>query len=119
MGQFGRITSESDLPPKKVLTAYIRRAMRLNEEGVRSPSRSKPKTVRPRPLEVPEDLAAALRKNRKARATFEAFSLSAKREYVEWIVDAKRAETRQRRLDTAVSRMAEGKTRNWKYEAKS
>ena|SRR5688572_11313558 len=119
MGQFGRITKLSDLPPKKVLTGYIRRAMQLNEEGIRPPKRMKPRTEKPREIEVPDDLAAALRKNKRALATFEGFSPSAKREYLAWIVEAKREETRRRRLETAVAQMAEGKTRNWKYERKS
>ena len=117
-GQFGRITRVADLPPKKVMTSYIKRAMQLNEEGV-SVRRAQPKRGHARDIEVPDDLAAALRKNRKARATFEAFSPSCKREYVDWIVEAKREETRQRRLETAVEQMAEGKARHWKYQAKA
>lgn len=112
MGQFGRITSMKDLPPKKVLTGYIRQAMRLNEEGVRVPKR----TPRSKPeLAVPDDLARALRKNRAARETFEKFSPSNRREYVAWLLEAKADATRKRRLDTAIEWMAEGKPRNWKY----
>jgi len=114
MGQLGRITSLSDLPSRTALTRYIKRAMKLNEQGVPSPSRSKPKAKRPA-LAVPDDLSAALKKNAKARATFEGLSPSHRREYVEWITEAKREETRQRRLATALEWMAEGKTRNWKY----
>ena len=114
-GQFGRIAKVSDLPSKKVLTGYIKRAMALNEEGV-SIKRAAPKRGHARDVAVPDDLAAALRRNRKARATFEGFSPSAKRDYVDWIVEAKRKETRQRRLETAVAQMAEGKTRHWKYQ---
>src|SRR5262245_51948079 len=87
MGQFGRITQLSDLPSEKVLIGYIQEAMRLNEAGVKAPARSKPKA--PRELVVPDDLAGALRGNAKARATFENFSPSHKREYVEWITEAK------------------------------
>jgi uncharacterized protein YdeI (YjbR/CyaY-like superfamily) len=114
MGQLGRITGCADLPTKKVLTGYIKTAMRLNEEGVRAPGRAKPKVPRAE-AEVPEDLAGALRKNRKARASFEGFSPSQRREYVEWITEAKREETRARRVETAVEWLAEGKPRNWKY----
>lgn len=114
MGQFGRITAVSDLPSKKVLTGYIKEAMRLNAAGVASPARSKPKKAK-QALRVPEDLAQALSKNRKARTTFETFPPSQKREYIEWITEAKRDETRERRLETAIEWMAEGKTRNWKY----
>jgi uncharacterized protein YdeI (YjbR/CyaY-like superfamily) len=86
--------------------------MALNDEGVKV-ARA-PKTTL-RDVKVPEDLAAALKKNKKAHAAFEAFSPSHRREYAEWITDAKGAETRARRLQTALEWMAEGKSRNWKY----
>ena len=114
MGQFGRISSLEELPPKRVLAGYVKEAMRLNEEGVKAPRRAPSKTKRP--AVVPDDLAAALRRNAKARATFDAFSASHRREYVEWITEAKREETRERRVATAVEWLAEGKSRNWKYE---
>ena len=113
MGQLGRLTKPSDLPAKKVLADYIKSAMALNDDGVkvaRVPKRAAPKAVR-----VPEDLAAALKKNKKAHATFAGFSPSHKREYIEWITEAKTAGTRARRLETAVEWMGEGKSRNWKY----
>lgn len=112
MGHFGRITSLEDLPSKKVLSGYIRKAMALNEKGIPSPTRTK---RAPKPeAAVPKDLAAALDKNQKAGATFD-FSPSHRREYVEWITEAKTEATRQRRLETAIGWMAEGKSRNWKY----
>jgi uncharacterized protein YdeI (YjbR/CyaY-like superfamily) len=112
MGQFGRVTSVKDLPPPRILAGYIKKAMQLNEEGVSIPrARAKP---RPAPS-APDDLAGALKKNKTARAVFEAFSPSAKREYVEWITEAKREDTRAKRVATAVEWMAEGKQRNWKY----
>jgi uncharacterized protein YdeI (YjbR/CyaY-like superfamily) len=114
MGQFGRLTRVSELPSKKVLTGYIKQAMKLNEEGAKVPQRIRPATPRPAP-DTPDDLLAALKKNKQAKATFEAFSPSCKREYVEWIAEAKREETRQRRVAQAVEWMAEGKQRNWKY----
>ena len=112
MGQFGRITSLKDLPSDRTLTGYIRKAARLNDDGV--------KVVRKRPpvkkaLVVPADLEAALTRNKDARRTFEAFSSSNQREYVEWLTEAKTDSTRQKRLETAVAGMAEGKIRNWKY----
>ncbi len=115
MGQFGRITAISELPAKKLLTGYIKKAMQLNETGVKSPMRAKPKAAVKKPLTVPADLAAALKKNAKARATFEDFSPSQRREYIDWIVEAKREETRQRRVETTIEWLAEGKQRNWKY----
>jgi uncharacterized protein YdeI (YjbR/CyaY-like superfamily) len=113
MGQFGRITQVSDLPSKKILSGYIKEAMKLNDAGVTSPIRSKPRT--PREVIVPDDLAVALQKNKKALAAFEKFPPSHKREYVEWITEAKTEATRTKRLDTAIEWMAEGKPRNWKY----
>jgi uncharacterized protein YdeI (YjbR/CyaY-like superfamily) len=116
MGQFGRITKLSDLPSKKVLAGIVKQAMALNEDGVKVPKVRKPGLERRViPTQPPPDLAAALKKNAKARATFEGFSPSHKREYVEWLVDAKREETRKRRLGQALEMLSEGKTRNWKY----
>jgi uncharacterized protein YdeI (YjbR/CyaY-like superfamily) len=108
-----RITKLAELPPGKVLLGYIKEAVRLNEEGVKVPkAKSKPK----KELVVPNDLTSALKKNKKAQSTFEDFSYSHKKEYVEWITEAKREETRTQRLATAVAWMAKGKARNWKYE---
>lgn len=116
MGQFGRLTALSDLPSTRRLTEYIRRAMALNEDGVKVPKVRKPGLERKVvPTQPPADLAAALKKNARARATFEGLSPSHKREYVEWITEAKRDETRARRLTQAIEMLAEGKTRNWKY----
>jgi uncharacterized protein YdeI (YjbR/CyaY-like superfamily) len=113
MGQYGRITHCRDLPTKKVIVGHIKLAMKLNVEGVKAP-RTRSGVPKP-PAETPDDLGAALKKNRKARAAFEAFSPSHRREYIEWIVEAKRADTRQRRLEQAIEWLAEGKPRNWKY----
>jgi uncharacterized protein YdeI (YjbR/CyaY-like superfamily) len=115
MGQFGRITKVTDLPSKKVLTGYIKQAMKLNDEGVPAPNRMKSKAPKPA-LAVPDDLTSALAANHAARATFEKFSPSNRREYVEWITEAKTEATRTRRLETAIEWMAEGKSRNWKYQ---
>ena len=112
MGQFGCVKSVKDLPSPKLLAGYIKKAMQLNEQGVAVPrARSK---QRPAP-KAPDDLAAALKKNRKAAVVYAAFSPSAQREYVDWISEAKREETRAKRLATAVEWIAEGKQRNWKY----
>ena len=116
MGQFGRITKLSDLPARRVLTGYIRQAAALNAAGVKTPKLRKPGLERKQvPTTPPADLAAALKKNTRARATFEGFSPSHKREYIEVLTEAKREETRQRRLAQAIEMLAEGKTRNWKY----
>ncbi|HEX8924173.1 MAG TPA: YdeI/OmpD-associated family protein [Terriglobales bacterium] len=115
MGQFGRIASIKDLPPKRVLMGYIREAARLNEEGVSRPA-PKPKAKADRELEIPDYLTAALRKNKQAKANFEAFSYTKRKDYVEWLTEAKTDATREKRLDTAVEWIAENKGRNWKYE---
>jgi uncharacterized protein YdeI (YjbR/CyaY-like superfamily) len=113
MGQLGRLTTVADLPTKAVLAGYIKKAVALNDEGVRvarATKRGAPKAVR-----VPTDLAAALEKNKPAQRAFAGFSPSHKREYIEWITEAKSAGTRARRLQTALEWMAAGKSRNWKY----
>lgn len=115
MGQFGRITTLADLPSKTIITGYIKKAMRLNESGVTPLARRKPATKVSKAVAIPDDLESALRKNKAAQAAFAAFSPSAKREYVEWLTEAKRDETRKRRLATAIEWIAEGKQRNWKY----
>ena len=112
MGQFGRITSLSDLPKDVVLLGYIKEAVRLNDEGIKAPSRAKPKK---KALIVPDYFMKELKKNTKALAVFEGFSYSHKKEYTEWITEAKAEDTRKRRLETAIQWMTEGKARNWKY----
>jgi uncharacterized protein YdeI (YjbR/CyaY-like superfamily) len=113
MGHMGKITSVKDLPPKKELLRILAEAARLNDEGVKAPP---PKRGVKPPLETPEDLATALSANKKAQAAFDAFSPSHRREYIEWIVDARSDATRQKRLTQAIEWIAEGKSRNWKYE---
>jgi uncharacterized protein YdeI (YjbR/CyaY-like superfamily) len=115
MEQFGRLTKVSDLPPAATLSTYVRKAARLNDEGVKVARKLK---AAPKPIRVPADLAAALKKSKKAKAVFDAFSPSHKREYIEWITDAKSADTRARRLAQAVEWIEARKSRNWKYERK-
>lgn len=112
MGQFGRITSLGDLPSDKVIVEYLRKAMALNEGGAKMPR----PTVRKPALPIPPDLSAALKMNQSAANAFEKFPASHRREYIEWITAAKRDETRLKRLNQAIEWMAEGKSRNWKYE---
>ena len=118
MGQFGRITGISDLPPKKVMIAYVKKAAQINETGTGSKRSTKKAGTAPsvHPVTVPDELAAALRRSRKASATFEKFSPSHQREYAEWIAEAKTDATRERRVATAIEWMEEGKSRNWKYK---
>ena len=114
MGQFGCLRSVKDLPPKRDLTRYIRKAMELNEQGIKV---KRAKTVEGRtPSKVPAELVAALKKSRKAAQTWDGFPPSCRREYIDWIIEAKRDATRQKRLATTIEWLEEGKRRNWKYD---
>jgi uncharacterized protein YdeI (YjbR/CyaY-like superfamily) len=114
MGHFGRIASVKDLPSKKEIAGYVKQAMPLNDEGATTPARAT--RAAPRPLDVPDYVVAALKESKAAKTTFDAGSTSFKREYVDWIVEAKTEATRLRRLAQAVEWLAEGRSRNWKYE---
>jgi uncharacterized protein YdeI (YjbR/CyaY-like superfamily) len=109
-----RITSVKDLPTDAKILALIRKAKKLNDDGVKIP---KEKTAK-KPLPMPKDFEAALKKTKGAKANFGKFPPSHKREYIEWIIEAKRDETRRKRIATAVEWIAEGKSRNWKYQKK-
>ena len=111
--QFGRVTSVKDLPPKAAFVRLVKEAVRLNEDGVKPPPRSTPD--RSRSVRAPADLLAALRNNPEARTAYEEMSPSHKREYIEWITEAKRDETRKRRVAQAVEWIAEGRIRDWRY----
>ena len=89
--------------------------MKLNDEGIKLPPKPKKEKVE---LVVPDYFTSALKKNKKAFAEFEDFSYSKKKDYVEWLTEAKSEETRNKRLATAIEWIAEGKSRNWKYERK-
>ena len=115
MGHLGQIKSLSDLPPLKIFTALVKEAMKLNEQGVKLPTRKK--TVS-KDLEVPDYLSKALSKNKSAQRYFDEFPPSHRKEYILWITEAKSDETRNRRMEQAVEWIAEGKGRNWKYERK-
>lgn len=114
MGDFGCITKLEDLPSDREIARLIKAAMKLHDAGVKLPAREKPKT--PRPLEIPPAFLTAVKKNKAAFATFEGFSPSKKRDYVEWYTEAKTEATRDKRLAQAIEWMAEGKARHWKYE---
>jgi uncharacterized protein YdeI (YjbR/CyaY-like superfamily) len=113
MGQFGRLTAITDLPPPERLAETVRAAMAAIDTGAKTLRQIKPKPE----LAMPDDLAAALAANPAAQATYDAFPPGCRRDYLEWVTEAKRPETRARRIAQAVEWMAEGKKRNWKYEA--
>ena len=117
MGSIGKITTLADLPPDKKLLGYFRQAVSLIATGERTSSLShRPKpTAKPAP-DTPADLAAALKKNKQANTVFTGFSPGCRREYIDWITEAKRAETREKRITQAIEWIAEGKQRNWKYQ---
>ena len=114
MGSLGRITRLADLPGDKEMIRLVREAARLNASGAPARPRSAGKPAS-KELPVPGDLATALKKNRAAAKTFAEFRPSHRKEYIEWITEAKRAETREKRLATTLDWLAAGKPRNWKY----
>jgi uncharacterized protein YdeI (YjbR/CyaY-like superfamily) len=116
MNQFGRITSLDDLPRSRDLVTLVRRAALLNDDGVKTP---RPKRPSPKaPAKTPAYLQKALHANARAQAAFKALSPSHKREYIEWISEAKTEATRLRRIATTIEWLTQGKSRNWKYERK-
>lgn len=109
---FGRVTSVDELPSKRELLVFVRKAAELNAKGIKAPRKAGKKKA---PIPIPRELKAALAKNKKAKAAYDDFSPSHKREYHEWIAEAKGDDTRARRVKQAVEWMAEAKPRNWKY----
>jgi uncharacterized protein YdeI (YjbR/CyaY-like superfamily) len=115
MGSLGRLTSLADLPSDAALKKMLKAAAALNDEGVK-PAKRKVTARKDRVLEIPAYFATAVKRNKKAAATFEGFPYSCKKEYVQWVTEAKTEPTREKRLATTVEWLAEGKRRNWKYE---
>lgn len=116
MGHLGKITSLKDLPSDKVLLAYIKEAKKLNDKDVKLPAK-KAESVK-KEIVIPEYFIKALKKNISVLKVFDNFSSSHRKEYVEWITEAKTEETRNKRIATAIEWIAEGKPRNWKYMKK-
>ena len=109
-----KFPTAADVPTDAILSAYIEEALDLNVQGVK-PVRSAQKRARPKELKLPADFGTALKKSKKGLKTFEGFSLTNRKEYIEWVTEAKRDETRKRRIATSVEWLSEGKPRNWKY----
>ena len=116
MGHVGRLTSVKDLPADKKMLGWIKEAMQLTDKGIKLPAKAK--AADKKELVVPDYFEKALTKNKKAKLVFENFAWSHKKEYLEWITGAKTEETRNKRMATALAWLAEGKSRNWKYERK-
>lgn len=112
MGTLGRIEKIEDIPEAKILIEYVLEALKFNEEGTKVKKVVTPKAEIP----MPAYFADELNKNPKAKAQFERFSPSHRREYLEWITEAKTEATRIKRMTTAMEWLAEGKARNWKYQ---
>lgn len=113
MGHLGRITSLKDLPSDKILISYLKEAAKLNDDGIKLPQ--KPKLKEKKELIVPDYFKKLLNKNKKALASFNNFSYFHKKEYIEWITEAKTDETRNKRIAITIEWLSDGKTRNWKY----
>ena len=116
MGHSGKIKSRNDLPPDKILISLIKESMKLNEDNIKLPERKN--TDKKPEIIVPDAFKKELVKYKKANNTFNNFSPSHKREYIEWIEDAKTEETKNKRILTTIEWLTEGKSRNWKSEKK-
>lgn len=116
MGHLGKITSLKDLPSDKKLAAWIKEAMALNDKGIKVPAKAK--STEKKELVVPDYFIKALAKNKKAQKVWDAFAYSHKKEYLQWIMEAKTEPTRESRMATTLEWVSEGKGRNWKYEKK-
>jgi uncharacterized protein YdeI (YjbR/CyaY-like superfamily) len=114
MGHLGQIKELKDLPKDKILKAYIKQAMKLNESGVKL--KTKPKVTGIKELDTPDYFVKALKKNKAAWEMWSGFTPGKKKEYIEWLEDAKAEATRDKRMATAVEWISEGKIRNWKYQ---
>ncbi len=114
-GVMGRITNVKDLPSDKTILSFLKAAKKLNDDGIKLTAKAKtPK----KELVAPDYMMKAIKKNKAAFHAFEEFSPSHKREYIEWITEAKTEETRERRIETMLEWLVEGKSRHWKYHTK-
>ena len=114
MGQFGRITRLADLPPTPELMRLVKQVVALIDAAPSAPRVAKGRVTKAPPA-LPPELGAAFASDLAPRDTFAALSATHRREYIEWIGDAKRAETRTRRVAQTLALLAEGKTLRWKY----
>lgn len=116
MGSLGQIKGLKDLPSDKIFIQYIKEAAKLNEDGIALPPRKI--NTEKKVLVIPDYFTKVLKKNKDAYKNFGDFSYSKRKEYIEWLTEAKSEETRNKRLETAIEWISEGKSRNWKYERK-
>lgn len=113
MGSMGRLAMLSDLPDDEQMADWIVKAAGLCAEGKPKRPKAAPKPA----LDLPADLGRALRADAAAQGHWDAFSPGKRRDYIEWVLEAKRDETRDKRIKTIVAQVAEGKDRNWKYKS--
>ena len=113
MGNLGRIVSLESLPPDDAIKDFLQQAKKLNDEGKKTTKAPAPEKGE---MATPDFFLAALKKHKQALEVFNGFPPSAKKDYIEWITEAKTEATRQKRLATAIEWISEGKRRNWKYE---
>jgi len=113
MGQYGRLTDVATLPPDTLLLERLDQALAKIDAGEKP---KRPARAGKPEAEVPPTLATALAADAQATANWNAFAPSCRREYCEWVADAKRDETRAKRVAQTVEQTREGKKLNWKYE---
>ena len=114
-GYMDKMTDFSDLPAKKVLVAYIKEAMSINEKGIK---KEKPISSKPKVFEIPDYFEKALNANKAAKEVFYSKSDSFRKEYLVWITDAKTPDTRQKRIEQSLAWIADGQGRFWQYTRK-
>jgi len=117
MGSLGRMASMDDLPSDKILKSLIKEAVRLNDEGIKIPTATRKRGVVKEEIPEPEYLTKLLSKNKAAKKTWEAFAPSHRKEYLEWLTEAKTEPTREKRLAKTIELLSEGKQRHWKYQS--
>ena len=118
MGHLGQLKSIDDLPKDEIITRYLLQAIELSQK-TKSKSNSNAEVKVKKSIaapEVPDYFMELLKQSPGAKLNFEKFSNSCKKEYVEWISDAKTEKTRLKRLSEAMEMIKEGKNRNWKYQ---
>jgi len=113
MGHLGRLTSVNDLPSDEKMIAYIKEAIQLNEDGIKT---LKVKKIHTEAITIPSYFTEQLNKNTAAKKHFNNFSVAKQRAYINWIEEAKTEPTSVKRIAQSIEWIAEGKSRNWKYQ---
>lgn len=93
----------------KAIREYIKDSIQVNRNGFK-------RIVTDKEIKVPVDLLDALSQNKKATSFFDALSYGYKKDFVEWVISAKRPETRQDRIAKTVLMCGENRKMNDKYK---